>query len=80
MTDLVLGGLAVLGTAGPLALAAGVLSRCQGAPTAGFRSGPLRAWCSAEGCEMPHALDVGGRRCLSCKTTSTTPETLSEEP
>ncbi|NDK24725.1 hypothetical protein FSY75_09590 [Streptomyces sp. TR1341] len=79
MTDLFLSGLAVLVTAGLLALAARVLSRRQGAPTAGFRSGPLFAWCPAEGREMPHVLDVGVRRCRSCKTTTPTPETTTSE-
>ncbi|THA50825.1 hypothetical protein [Streptomyces sp. A1136] len=42
-----------------------------------FRRGPLFAWCPAEARETPHTLDVGVRRCRSCKTS--TPTTTSEE-
>ncbi|WNI31455.1 hypothetical protein [Streptomyces sp. ITFR-6] len=79
MTDLSLSSLAVLVTARLLPPAARVLSRRQGAPAAGFRSGPLFAWCPAEGREMPHVLDAGGRRCHSCKTTTPIPETTTSE-
>ncbi|KPI33373.1 hypothetical protein OV450_1461 [Actinobacteria bacterium OV450] len=45
-------------------------------PQAGFRVGPLWTWCPAEERQTPHLVDAGGRRCLSCKTsTSTTEET-----
>lgn len=33
-----------------------------------FRTGPLWAWCAAEQRRIPHQVDAGGRRCLSCKT------------
>ncbi|MGW6456318.1 hypothetical protein ACWF94_10390 [Streptomyces sp. NPDC055078] len=41
---------------------------------ASFRVGPLRVWCPAEEAMMPHLVDAGGRQCLSCKTTTRTPE------
>ena len=42
--------------------------RPQGYPTAGFRAGPRWSWCPAERAQTPHLTDVGGLRCLSCKT------------
>lgn len=49
-------------------------------PTAEFRTGPLWAWCPAERRETPHRVDLGGRRCLSCKTlTPITTETSHDD-
>ncbi|BBA98271.1 hypothetical protein RVR_4401 [Actinacidiphila reveromycinica] len=79
MTGTTSGGLAVLVTARLLVPAARVFPRRRGGSPAGFRSGPPYAWCPAEGRETPHALDAGGRRCRSCKTTTPTPETTTSE-
>lgn len=64
---------AVLG-AGPQLVAKALRKRLprrpQGYPTAGFRAGPRWSWCPAERAQTPHLTDVGGLRCLSCKTRS----------
>lgn len=51
----------------------GAARRPQGYPTVGFRVGPRWSWCPAERVQTPHLTDIGGLRCLSCKTP-TTPE------
>ncbi|MFI0934673.1 hypothetical protein ACH4RG_23485 [Streptomyces sp. NPDC021019] len=58
--------LVLVGVAGVL----DVLSRPGPAPE--FRAGPLWAWCPAEAALMPHRVDAGGRRCISCKTLTPT--------
>ncbi|MFZ4266519.1 hypothetical protein [Streptomyces arboris] len=44
--------------------------RDVGRTAAGFRTGPLVSWCPAERTWMPHRIDAGSRRCISCKTTT----------
>lgn len=61
-----------------LAAALSVLRHRQHGRSAGFRTGPLWAWCPAEGREMPHTLDVGVRRCTSCKTTTRSTSTMEK--
>lgn len=77
MTDLVLsGGRALLGVARVLLTAARAIPRRRRRfvrPDAAW-FGPAWAWCPAEGCETPHGFDVGARRCLVCKTTTTQAE------
>ncbi|MFF4388515.1 hypothetical protein ACFY0G_17310 [Streptomyces sp. NPDC001552] len=67
------GAMAALALAG-LLLTVGRLRppRRRRPPTAGFRVGPLWTWCPDEQRQTPHLVDVGGRRCLSCKTSATT--------
>ena len=43
-----------------------------GPPTARFNPRAPLAYCPAEGRDTPHTFDVGRRRCLVCKTTTTT--------
>ncbi|GGZ23873.1 hypothetical protein GCM10010387_16400 [Streptomyces inusitatus] len=50
------------------------LSSPRPARAALFRVGPLWSLCPAEKRWTPHLVDVGVRRCLSCKTTSTVTE------
>lgn len=64
----------VLGSTALVALLLAVVPRRPYGPVAGFRTGPLWAWCPAERQLTPHKADVGGRRCLSCKTTTRTEE------
>lgn len=71
MTSHVLSGvLAVLSLAG---LLLGVVYRPGSGPAAGPRHRPRRAWCLREDRLTPHRMGSGGRRCLTCKPT-TTPE------
>ncbi|MFJ7592465.1 hypothetical protein ACIQZO_34870 [Streptomyces sp. NPDC097617] len=60
--------LAVIALLAPLLRGA----RRQRPASAVFRRGPLFAWCPAEARETPHTLDVGVRRCRSCKTSTST--------
>ncbi|MFJ2206031.1 hypothetical protein [Streptomyces microflavus] len=46
--------------------------RDVGRTASGFRTGPLLSWCPAERSWLPHRVDAGGRRCISCKTFTTT--------
>ncbi|WP_284576648.1 hypothetical protein [Streptomyces sp. 2P-4] len=72
MTTTVLVLAAVLCGVALVALAAVLERRSRPGRTAGFRVGPLWAWCPAERALMPHRVDAGSRRCISCKTSTPT--------
>lgn len=84
MSDRILPGLLAVGF-GAWAVMAAVRSwtgrrgrHRVGPPTARFHTGAPRAYCPAEGRDTPHTFDAGRRRCLVCKTTTTTPGDIDD--